>query len=51
MCLRSKAGELTDDSCDWWTRLQTLSEEEQERLLKPAKNEPRRRRSPRNKSG
>ena len=45
MCLRSKAGELEDDSCEWWTRLQTLSTEEQDRLLKPARNSPRRRRS------
>jgi poly(A) polymerase len=51
MCLRSRAGELDDDSCDWWTRLQTLSTEEQDQLLKAAKSEPRRRRSPRTRSG
>ena len=43
MCLRSKAGELTDDSCEWWTRIQTMSTDEQERLLKPAKHGPRKR--------
>ncbi len=44
MCLRSKAGELKDDSCNWWTHVQTLSPEEQETLLKPAQNAPRKRR-------
>ena len=43
-CLRHKAGELEGDGCDWWTRLQTLSPEQQEVLLKPAKNTPRKRR-------
>ena len=45
MCLRSKAGEIDDDSCEWWTNIQTLSSEQQERLLKPARNAPRKRRS------
>ena len=44
MCLRSQAGELDDDSCDWWTHIQTLNREEQDRLLKPARNQPRKRR-------
>lgn len=43
MCLRSQAGEVLDDSCDWWTRIQTLGEKEQEILLKPAKAKPRKR--------
>ncbi|MFW2373402.1 MAG: polynucleotide adenylyltransferase PcnB [Gammaproteobacteria bacterium] len=43
-CLRHQAGELEGDGCDWWTRLQTLSPEQQEVLLKPAKNPPRKRR-------
>ncbi|MCW8955629.1 MAG: polynucleotide adenylyltransferase PcnB, partial [Gammaproteobacteria bacterium] len=42
-CLRHKAGELEGDGCDWWTRLQTLSQDQQEVLLKPAKNPPRKR--------
>ncbi len=37
MCIRSQAGEITDDSCDWWTRLQTLDVGAQEKLLKPAR--------------
>ncbi|TNF37296.1 MAG: polynucleotide adenylyltransferase PcnB [Gammaproteobacteria bacterium] len=45
MCLRSKAGELQDDSCEWWTHLQTLPPQEQEALAKPAKPAPRKRRS------
>ena len=43
MCLRSQAGEVLDDSCEWWTRIQTLGEKEQEILLKPAKAKPRKR--------
>ncbi len=50
MCLRSKAGEITDDSCDWWTRIQTMSHEQQDKLLKPAKNAPRKRRIGKKKS-
>ena len=41
MCIRSQAGEVTDDSCEWWTRIQTLAPQEQEILLKPAKAKPR----------
>lgn len=37
MCIRSQAGEITDDSCEWWTRLQTLDAGAQEKLLKPAR--------------
>lgn len=37
MCIRSQAGEVTDDSCEWWTRIQTLGPQEQEILLRPAK--------------
>ncbi len=43
MCLRSSAGEITDDSCEWWTRIQTLNENDQEKLLRPAKARPRKR--------
>ncbi len=41
MCIRSKAGEITDDSCDWWTRIQSMDAQAQEKLLKPAKAKPR----------
>lgn len=45
MCIRSQAGEIKDDSCDWWTRIQTLGPNEQEKLLKPAKAKPRTKKS------
>ena len=41
MCLRNKAGELNDDSCEWWTRIQTMSSDQQEKMLNPAKSSPR----------
>jgi len=41
MCIRSQAGEVNDDSCEWWTRIQTLNLQEQEILLKPAKTQPK----------
>jgi len=37
MCIRSQSGEIEDDSCDWWTRIQTLDTKAREKLLKPAK--------------
>ena len=37
MCIRSNAGEVNDDSCEWWTRIQTLGPQEQDILLKPSK--------------
>jgi len=40
MCIRRQSGEVTDDSCDWWTRIQTLDTKAQEKLLKPAKAKP-----------
>lgn len=45
MCIRSQAGEVNDDSCEWWTRIQTLGAQEQEILLKPAKAKPRKKKS------
>jgi len=45
MCIRSQAGEVTDDSCEWWTRIQTMGPKEQEILLKPAKAKPRKKKS------
>ncbi len=49
MCIRNKVGELTDDSCEWWTHIQTLSTQDQEKMLKPAKARPRKRK-PANKN-
>lgn len=46
MCLRSRAGELTDDSCAWWTALQALAPEHQEKTWQQASPDqpPRKRR-------
>jgi poly(A) polymerase len=48
MCLRSHAGELSDDSCEWWTALQVATPEAQEKMLmQPAdgsEKKPRKRR-------
>ncbi len=43
MCIRSRADEIADDSCEWWTHIQTLSEADQDKMLKPAKAKPRKR--------
>ncbi|RDH81233.1 MAG: polynucleotide adenylyltransferase PcnB [endosymbiont of Galathealinum brachiosum] len=45
MCIRSKAGEVNDDSCEWWTRIQTLGPQEQDILLKPAKAKARKKKT------
>lgn len=47
MCIRSQAGEVTDDSCEWWTRIQTMGPQEQDILLTPAKakSKPRKKKS------
>ena len=50
MCLRSKAGEVTDDSCEWWTNIQTMTPEQQAILLKPAKHAPKKRRAGKQKT-
>ncbi|HEX5637556.1 MAG TPA: polynucleotide adenylyltransferase PcnB, partial [Gammaproteobacteria bacterium] len=48
MCLRSRAGELTDDSCAWWTALQVAPQDVQEKMLQQpadsAEKKPRKRR-------
>lgn len=43
MCIRNKVGELQDDSCEWWTRIQTMSSDQQDKVLNPAKKAPRKR--------
>ncbi|VAW70963.1 Poly(A) polymerase [hydrothermal vent metagenome] len=40
MCIRGHAGEDTGDSCEWWTRIQTLDDGEQEKMISPAKVKP-----------
>lgn len=41
MCIRGQAGEDTGDSCEWWTRIQTMDAAEQEKMIAPAKAQPR----------
>ena len=33
LCLRAKAGEGTDDDCQWWTEIQDKSEDQQQKML------------------
>ncbi|HED32937.1 MAG TPA: polynucleotide adenylyltransferase PcnB [Gammaproteobacteria bacterium] len=40
MCIRGQAGEDTGDSCEWWTRIQTMDSAEQEKMIAPAKPGP-----------
>lgn len=43
MCLRAQAGETDNEHCDWWTRIQTLSSQEQRKIIltKPKKSRSR----------
>ena len=50
MCLRGKVGELDDDSCEWWTRIQTMPLEQQELLLNPAKKSSKKKKPPKKSS-
>ncbi len=49
-CLQSQAGYVEGDGCEWWTRIQTLSPEEQDLLLKPARHAPKKRRPSKKKN-
>ena len=33
MCLRAKAGEVDESDCHWWTQIQTMSEQEQRKMV------------------
>ncbi|VAW58054.1 Poly(A) polymerase [hydrothermal vent metagenome] len=41
MCIRGQAGEDMGDSCEWWTRIQTMDSAEQEKMISPAKARPK----------
>lgn len=45
MCIRSRAGQVKDDSCEWWTRIQVLGAQEQDILLNPAKTKSRKKKT------
>lgn len=49
-CLQSQAGYVEGDGCEWWTHIQTLSTEEQDLLLKPARHAPKKRRATKKKN-
>ncbi len=38
MCLRARSGELDEEDCVWWTRIQTLSEQEQRKMVNQNSN-------------
>jgi len=51
LCLRSQSGEEDlREACEWWTRIQSVDETQQQAMLKPAgqrkRRRPRKRRSP-----
>lgn len=35
MCIRAQAGEIDEIDCQWWTKLQTLSTQEQHKMIAP----------------
>ncbi len=43
-CLRASAGQLPAEECDWWTRFQFASPEDQEAMCEPFKRPKKRRR-------
>ncbi len=52
LLLRGQAGEIDQELCDWWTRIQELEPHDQEKMLLPdaRKNKRRRRRGPRKRN-
>ncbi|MGD8498058.1 MAG: polynucleotide adenylyltransferase PcnB [Chromatiales bacterium] len=48
LCLQAQCGEALQDDCDWWTRIQEVSEAEQREMVQaqPSKRRRRRRRRP-----
>ena len=49
LCMRANLGEASQDIADWWTKIQTVPEEEQEQMLKEVAPK-RKRRSKRRKT-
>ncbi len=41
MCLRAKAGEIDEKECHWWTKVQTVSTQEQRKMIQPKISRPR----------
>jgi len=42
MCLRARSGELDEADCTWWTNIQTVSEQEQLKMVDQDNKQPRR---------
>lgn len=40
MCLRAHSGELDEQNCTWWTQIQTVSEQEQRKMVDQNNSEP-----------
>ncbi len=45
MCLRARSGELDEEDCAWWTQIQTLSEQEQRKMVDQNNKKPRKRKN------
>jgi poly(A) polymerase len=45
MCLRAHSGELDEEDCTWWTHIQTISEQEQRKMVDQNNNNPARRKN------
>jgi poly(A) polymerase len=41
MCLRAKAGEISTDDCEWWTRIQEVNEQEKIAMCEAFNNSPK----------
>ena len=43
MCIREQSGDTNEENCDWWTHIQTLSNQEQRKIIlsKPKKSRKR----------
>ena len=41
MCLRAEAGEIDDKDCLWWTKFQTLSNQQQLKMISSKTKKPR----------
>ncbi len=45
MCLRARSGELDEENCTWWTQIQTVSEQEQRKMVDQNNRKPRKRKN------
>lgn len=46
MCLRAQAGEVDEQDCHWWTHIQTLPSQEQQKIIHPKPSRPRKKNTP-----